>query len=105
LVWAKKWLKEKGFLAEIWLLVGFHFFRLEIVDQSRDIIISDNGAKMSKEKQLIIDVYEFENGFLTETSVTDPKNNQDSNKRIVKTLDDVVELMQREYINFSLEGK
>jgi hypothetical protein len=60
---------------------------------------------MSKDKQLIIDVYEFENGFLTETSVTDPQNSQDSTKRIVKTLDDVVEHMQKQYIDFKLEGK
>ena len=60
---------------------------------------------MSKDKQLIIDVYEFGNGFLTEVSVSDPQTSNDSKKKIVKTLDDVVELMQREYINFSLEGK
>lgn len=60
---------------------------------------------MSKEKQIIIDVYEFENGYLTETSITDPNNSQDSKKRIVKTLDDVIHLMEKEYINFSLDGK
>lgn len=56
-------------------------------------------------KQIIIDVYEFKDGFLIETSITEPNTSSDSKKKIVRTLQEVEDYMNKCYIDFSLDGK
>jgi hypothetical protein len=59
---------------------------------------------MSADKQIIFDVYEFQDGFLVEVTVTDNQSSNQSKKKIIKTLEEVEEIMRREYIDFSLGG-
>lgn len=54
------------------------------------------------EKQIIFDIYEFNSGFMIETSTVDSQNSHDSRKKIVQTLEEVEQYIQKEYLDFYL---
>lgn len=54
------------------------------------------------DKQIIFDVYEFNNGYMVETSTVDQNNSHESRKKIFKTIEEVEQHMQKEYLDFYL---